>query len=165
MSATPATRVLDAAGVAYQLHTYRSRVAAGRADGAEGYGVEVAEQLGLDPARVLKTIVTVVDGVAAPAVVAVVATSGRVDLGALAEAAGGKRAALAEGALAQRLTGYVLGGISPLGQRRRLPTVLDRGALDWPTVFCSAGRRGLEVEVDPADLVRLLDATVAPIRI
>jgi Cys-tRNA(Pro)/Cys-tRNA(Cys) deacylase len=161
VSATPATRALEAAGVGFRLHAYRSRLPA---RGGEGYGAEAAEELGVAPARVLKTLVTVVDGLRAPAVVAVVAVDGRVDLGALADAAGGKRAALAEPALAQRLTGYVTGGISPFGQRRPLPTVMDATALDWPTVFCSAGRRGLEVEVDPAELVRLLDATVAPIQ-
>jgi Cys-tRNA(Pro)/Cys-tRNA(Cys) deacylase len=161
VSATPATRALEAAGVSFRLHAYRSRVAA---RGGDGYGVEAAGELGVEPARVLKTLVTVVDGVAAPAVVAVVAVDGRVDLRALAVAAGGKRAAVAEPALAQRVTGYVTGGISPLGQRRALPTVVDAAALDWPTVFCSAGRRGLELEVDPAELVRLLGATVAAIQ-
>ena len=161
MSVTPATKALEAAGVDFRLHTYRSRVAQ---RGVEGYGVEAAEALGVAPARVLKTLVTMVDGVPGPAVVAVVAVDGRVDLRALAEAAGGKRAAMAEPAVAQRLTGYVTGGISPLGQRRTLPTVVDGVALDWPTVFCSAGRRGLEVELDPAELVRLLGAAVAAIQ-
>lgn len=169
MSATPATRSLDAAGVAYRLHTYPSRVAAGRRAGsagaADGYGVEAAEQLGVEEARVLKTIVTVVEGAAAPAVVAVVPVDGRVDLRALAGAVGGKRASLAAATVAQRLTGYVLGGMSPLGQRRTLPTVVDATALDWSTVYCSAGRRGLELEAAPADLVRVLDATVAVIRL
>jgi Cys-tRNA(Pro)/Cys-tRNA(Cys) deacylase len=127
---------------------------------AESYGAEAATALGIDPARCFKTLVATVDS---EPVVAVVPVSGSLDLKALAAARGGKRAAMADPALAQQATGYVLGGISPLGQRRRLPTVLDVSIMDGPSVYVSAGRRGLEVELAPADLARLTGATVAPI--
>jgi Cys-tRNA(Pro)/Cys-tRNA(Cys) deacylase len=103
----------------------------------------------------------VVDG---DLVVAVVPVAGQLDLKALAAAAGGKRAAMAEVGVAERATGYVAGGISPLGQRKRLPVVLDASAMAHRTVFCSGGRRGLEIELAPADLVRATNATVASIR-
>jgi len=127
---------------------------------AEAYGPEAATALGLDPARVFKTLVAVVDG--RPAV-GLVPVERRLDLKALARAAGGKRADLADPADAERWTGYVVGGISPLGQRRRLPTYVDATAADGPSLYVSAGRRGLELELAPDDLVRLLGATVAPI--
>jgi Cys-tRNA(Pro)/Cys-tRNA(Cys) deacylase len=149
---TPATVALRRAGVAHTLHAYDNTSTA--------YGDEAAAALGLDRARVLKTLVATVDGALH---VAVVPVGGTLDLKALAAAAGGRRAAMADPAAAERATGYVRGGISPLGQRRRLPTVVDRGALEFPTVFVSAGRRGLEVELAPADLVRLTGAVVAPI--
>jgi Cys-tRNA(Pro)/Cys-tRNA(Cys) deacylase len=109
---------------------------------------------------VFKTLVADVDG---KLTVAVVPVSGSLDLKALASAVGGKKAAMADPAAAERSSGYVLGGISPLGQRRQLPTVLDASALGFETVYCSAGRRGLEVELAPADLVRLTAAVTAPI--
>ncbi len=110
--------------------------------------------------RVLKTLVVSVDGELA---VAVIAADRRLDLGAVASALGGKRAAMAEPAAAQRATGYVIGGISPLGQRRRLRTVVDEGACAHATVLVSGGRRGLDVEVAPAALVLLTDGVVAPV--
>jgi Cys-tRNA(Pro)/Cys-tRNA(Cys) deacylase len=149
---TPATVALRRARVVHTLHAYDHD--------SDAYGEEAAAVLGQDPARVLKTLVTTVDGALH---VAVVPVAGTLDLKALAAAAGGKRAGMADPAAAERATGYVRGGISPLGPRRRLPTVVDSGALDFPTVFVSAGRRGLEVELAPADLVRLTGATVAPI--
>ena len=152
--ATPATVALDRAGVAYSQHPYRHDPA------AASYGLEAAEQLGLDPAAVLKTLLAEVDG---SLVVALVPVSGRLDLKALAAAVGGKRASMAEPAVAERSTGYVVGGISPLGQRRTLPTVVDRSALDQATVYVSGGRRGLDLGLAPADLVRLLAATVGEI--
>jgi Cys-tRNA(Pro)/Cys-tRNA(Cys) deacylase len=124
------------------------------------YGLEAAEVLGADPARVFKTLLADVDG---RTVVAVVPVSGMLDLKALAVAVGGKRAVLADVAVAQRLTGYVVGGISPLGQRRRLPIVVDESAMGFATVFVSGGRRGLDVELAPEDLIRLTSAATAAI--
>jgi Cys-tRNA(Pro)/Cys-tRNA(Cys) deacylase len=145
--------------VAHRLHRYR------HVRGTAAFGAEAAQALGVEPARVLKTLVVVVEPppAGAPAVLAVVPVVARLDPGALARAVGAKRSVLAEPALAERLTGSVLGAISPLGSRRALPTVVDSTALAWPTVYCSAGRRGLEVELDPVDLVRLTGATTAPV--
>lgn len=151
--ATPATTLLERSGVAHRIHSYDHR------DG-QAYGSEAVELLGLDPARVFKTLVAEVDGGLTVGIVPVGATLG---LKALAAAVGGRRARMAEIAAAERATGYVAGGISPLGQRRRLPTVLDASAQDHPTVFCSAGRRGLEMELAPADLARLAGARIAAI--
>ena len=151
---TPAVVAVQRAAVPYRLHEYQHDPA------AEAYGPEAAEQLGLDPARVFKTLVASVDGKLA---VALVPVAHALDLKALAAALGGKRAAMAELADAERATGYVAGGISPLGQRRRLPTVLDETALTWETVFVSAGRRGLQLELAPADLQRLTAARTAAI--
>lgn len=149
---TPATLALDRAGVTYTVHTYRHD------PGAASYGLEAADQLGLDPACVLKTLLTEVDG---DLVVAVVPVAGLLDLKALAAAAGGKRAAMADPEVAERATGYVVGGISPFGQKRRHLTVVDETALAFPTVYVSAGRRGVDLGVAPADLVRLLEARTA----
>jgi Cys-tRNA(Pro)/Cys-tRNA(Cys) deacylase len=140
--------------VAYTVHVYRHD------PGASSYGLEAAAALGVPADRVFKTLVAAVDG---RLTVAVVPVSATVDLKALAAAAGGKRAALADPAAAERATGYVVGGISPFGQRRRLPVVVAVEAGRWPTVYVSAGRRGLEVEVAPADLVRLTGAVTAPL--
>jgi Cys-tRNA(Pro)/Cys-tRNA(Cys) deacylase len=152
---TPATVAATEAGIAFTLHTYQHDPA------AASYGEEAAQALGADPERVLKTLVAEVDGALT---VAVVPVSASLALKALAAAAGGKRAVLADPAAAERATGYVLGGISPLGQRKRLPTVLDASAAGHATVWVSAGRRGLEIELAPADLIRLTGATVAPVR-
>lgn len=157
MSATPATTTLQRAGVSFVLRAYGHDPATSQ---AVGYGGEAARALGVDPARVLKTLVVEVDG---SLVVAVVPVSGRLDLKAVAAAVGGKRAAMADPSAAQRATGYVVGGISPLGQRRRHRTVVDSAAVALGTVLVSAGRRGLDVELAAADLVRLTDALVAPI--
>ncbi len=154
-SATPATRALDAAGVAYRLHAFSHDPQ------AERFGEEAAEALGVGPERVGKTLVVVdEDGGHRNAVVGV---DGRLDLKALASAAGVKRIAMAEVADAERVTGYVHGGISPFGQRRRLPTVVDAGLAAHDRVIVNGGRRGLQVELAPADLVALTGATVAPI--
>ena len=150
---TPATALLAKQGVAHRVHSYDH--GAGQA-----YGPEAAERLGLDPERVFKTLVAEVDGALTVGVVPVSAT---LDLKALAGAVGGKRARMADVRAAERATGYVAGGISPLGQRKRLTTVIDASAQRWETVFCSGGRRGLEIELAPTDLVRLCGATVAPI--
>ncbi|ATY14595.1 MULTISPECIES: Cys-tRNA(Pro) deacylase [Actinomycetes] len=151
---TPATALLQKQKVAHTVHTYDHDPR------AESFGLEAVEALGLEPGRVFKTLVADVDG---KLVVGVVPVTGQLDLKALAAAAGGKKAKMADPAAAQRATGYVLGGISPLGHRSRLPVVLDGSALDYPTMFCSGGRRGLEVELDPAELVRLTGAVVAGI--
>lgn len=148
---TPATAALAAAGVAHRLHPYT-------APGKAAYGTEAAEALGLDPARVFKTLVARVDG---EAVLAVVPVADQLDLKALAKAHGGKRAAMAEPALAQRLTGSVVGGISPLGSRTPLPVLVEVSALGFDTVYCSAGRRGLQVELAPDDLVTVAGAEIA----
>ncbi|GAA1241699.1 Cys-tRNA(Pro) deacylase [Pseudonocardia aurantiaca] len=150
---TPATALLVKKGVAHRVHSYT------HGDG-QAYGPEAAERLGLDPERVFKTLVADVDGALTVGVVPVAAT---LDLKALAAAVGGKRAKMADVTAAERATGYVAGGISPLGQRKHLPTVVDASAERFETVFCSGGRRGLEIELAPADLVLLAGARVAPI--
>ena len=156
--ATPATRALAAAGASHTVRAYEYDPAVAAAAG--GYGAEAAATLGEDTAQVLKTLVASVDG---ELVVADVPVNGRQDLKALAAAVGGKRAVMADPAAAERATGYVVGGISPLGQRRRLRTVVDAGALEHPTVLVSAGRRGLDVELAPADLVALTGAVTAAV--
>lgn len=152
---TPATVLLSARQVAHELHPYDV------SPDAPNYGALVAAALGVAPAAVFKTLIAEVDG---GLIVAVVPVTGELDLKALAAAAGGKRAALAERAVAERSSGYVRGGISPLGQRKRLRTVIDDSALPLPRMYVSAGRRGLQVSLAPADLIRLTEATTAPIR-
>jgi Cys-tRNA(Pro)/Cys-tRNA(Cys) deacylase len=127
---------------------------------APSYGLEAAEAIGVQAGQVFKTLLADVDG---RLVVAVVPVVGSLDLKALATATGGKRAAMAASAAAERATGYVVGGISPLGQRRRLPTVVDASAIEFGIVYVSAGRRGLDVGLAPADLIRLTGATTARI--
>ncbi|MEU5794118.1 Cys-tRNA(Pro) deacylase [Streptomyces lavendulae] len=151
---TPATVALSAAGVEFTVHAYDHDPS------HPSYGEEAAQAMGVCPERVFKTLVADVDG---KLVVGVVPVAGTLDLKALASAVGGKRAAMADPALAERTTGYVRGGISPLGQRKRLPTVLDDSALGHATICVSAGRRGLEVELAPGDLAELTGAVPAPI--
>ena len=151
---TPATVALTRAGIDFTLHAYDHDPR------ADSYGLEAAEALGLDPARVFKTLMAEVDGRLA---VAVVPVSGQLDLKALARALGGSRAAMAELGAAERATGYVAGGISPVGQKRRSRTVVDESALTHPTIYVSAGRRGLDREIAPADLVRITEAVTAPV--
>ncbi len=151
---TPATVALTSAGIEYTVHSYEHDPA------HSSYGQEAAEAMGVSPDRVFKTLVADVDGALT---VAVVPVAGQLDLKALAAAVGGKRAAMADPALAERTTGYVRGGISPLGQRKRLPTVLDESAARHRTVCVSAGRRGLEVELSPDDLAKLTGAVLAPV--
>lgn len=152
---TPATVALTRAEVAFTEHLYDHDPA------APSYGLEAADRLGLDPAQVLKTLLAAVDG---RLVVGVVPVSGQLDLKALAAALGGKRAELAAPADAERATGYVVGGISPVGQRRAHPTVVDDSALLFGTVYVSGGRRGLDIGLAPQDLVRVTGAVVARIR-
>ncbi|MFE9029846.1 Cys-tRNA(Pro) deacylase [Streptomyces iakyrus] len=151
---TPATVALTAAGVTYTVHAYEHDPS------HPSYGEEAAEATGVSPDRVFKTLVADIDGTLT---VAVVPVAGRLDLKALAAAVGGKRSAMADPALAERTTGYVRGGISPLGQRKKLPTVLDASAAAHTTICVSAGRRGLEVELAPEDLQKLTEAVLAPI--
>ncbi|MDX5563537.1 Cys-tRNA(Pro) deacylase, partial [Streptomyces sp. ID05-04B] len=151
---TPATVALTAAGVDHTVHAYVHDPS------HPSYGEEAAEAMGVSPDRVFKTLVADVDGALT---VAVVPVAGSLDLKALASAVGGKRAAMADPGLAERTTGYVRGGISPLGQRRKLRTVLDASATAHATICVSAGRRGLEVELSPEDLTTQTDALLAPI--
>lgn len=158
---TRALAELARIGVAYTVHEYAPHQPAGPDRGRRpAWGEDAAAALGVDPARIHKTLIAAVDGRLAVAVVPVAA---ELDLKALADALGGRKAEMADPAEAERATGYVRGGISPLGQRRRLPTVVDAAALELPTMFVSAGRRGLQVELVPADLVRLAGAIVAAI--
>jgi Cys-tRNA(Pro)/Cys-tRNA(Cys) deacylase len=151
---TPATALLARAKVAHTLHPYPHDPR------SESFGEEAALTLGVDPERIFKTLIASVDG---KLVCGVVPVARRLDLKALAAAVGGKRAELAEPAAAARATGYVVGGISPLGQKSRLPVIVDASAGHWPTVFVSAGRRGLQVELAPDDLVAAAAARLAPI--
>ena len=153
-AATPATVAATRAGVQFTTHSYEHDPA------APSYGEEAAEALGVPPERVFKTLVANVDGALT---VAVLPVSASLDLKALAAVTGGKRASMADPAAAERATGYVRGGISPLGQRKRLGTVIDASVADHETVCVSAGRRGLEIELAPRDLVALTGAVTAPV--
>jgi Cys-tRNA(Pro)/Cys-tRNA(Cys) deacylase len=151
---TKATILLERARIPFTVHEYMHDPR------HDSYGLEASQALGVPPERVFKTLIAEVDGTL---VTAVVPVNGELDLKALATAIGGKKAAMADVAAAERATGYVAGGISPVGQRKRLPVVLDASALDHATMFCSAGRRGLEIELAPGDLVSAANATVAAI--
>jgi len=152
---TPAVTEVRRAKVEFELLAYEHDPS------AASYGLEAAEVLGLDPQSVFKTLVAERDD--GGLVVALVPVARTVDLKALAAAVGAKRVAMADPAAAERATGYVVGGISPLGQKKRLPTVIDDGVLTLARVHVSAGRRGLEIALAPADLIRLCDATTAAI--
>ena len=156
---TPAVRAVERARVAHRVLTYVHDPA------APAFGLEAAQALGLDPTHVFKTLVATLDGVtrAGGLAVALVPVARQLDLKALAQALGAKRAELAEPRGAERATGYVLGGISPVGQKRALPTVVDASALALVALFVSGGRRGLELGLAPADLLRLVQGTTAPI--
>lgn len=151
---TPATVALSRAGIEYTLHPYHHDPR------AESFGLEAAAALGVDPARVFKTLLVSADGILA---VGVVPVAGTLDLKAIARALGAGKAAMAEVAAAERATGYVAGGISPVGQRKAHRTVVDTSALDHDTILVSGGRRGLDVELAPADLMAVTGATSAPI--
>lgn len=151
---TPAVIAAQRAKITYSVHAYEHD------PNAASYGLEAAEKLGLDPAQVFKTLVASVDGKPA---VGLVPVARSLDLKALAAAVGGKRAEMAAVADAERATGYVAGGISPLGQKRRLPMVLDASARNHSQIYVSAGRRGLEIALAPTDLMRLCGATAAAI--
>ena len=152
---TPAVDAVKAAGVDFEVVQYEHDPS------AESYGLEAAETLGVPPECVFKTLLAKLDGKSL--VVGMVPVAMRLDLKALAAAAGGRKAEMADPAEAQRATGYVLGGISPLGQKRRLVAVLDGSAMEQERVYVSGGRRGLEIVLAPADLVRLTGARVASI--
>ena len=154
---TPAIKAAQAAGVTVKAHPYRHD------PGASSYGLEAAHALGLDPARVFKTLLVMQDGDQRRLAVAVVPVTGQLDLKAMATACKAKKVEMADPTQAERVTGYVVGGISPLGQKRRLPTVIDVSAGRFDTVFVSGGRRGLDIEIAPDDLVRLCQAQVAAI--
>ncbi|MEV5324090.1 Cys-tRNA(Pro) deacylase [Nonomuraea fastidiosa] len=145
---------LTKAGAEFTLHPYEHDPS------AQAYGEEAADALGVPYERIFKTLVVEVESGLA---VAVVPVAGKLDLKALAGALGGKRAAMADAAKVERVTGYVVGGISPLGQRKQLPTVVDSSALDFETIYFSAGKRGLQVETAPANLITLTRALTAPI--
>lgn len=151
---TPATTVLAEAGIAHVLRAYTHDPR------ASSYGLEAAAALGAPPERVFKTLLADVDG---DLVVGVVPVDTTLDLKLLAAAIGGKRASMADVTRAERATGYVAGGISPVGQRTAHPTVLDESALAFPTILVSGGKRGLDIELSPHDLIAVTHARVAPI--
>ncbi len=153
-SGTPATVALVAAGIAFIAHPYDHDPA------APSFGLEAAQALGIEADRVFKTLLVVVDG---RLVVGVVPVTGKLSLKSLAAAVGGKRAAMAGAALAERRTGYLVGGISPVGQKMAHPTVLDETAALWDTVFVSGGRRGFDIELAPDDLLRVTGGKIAAI--
>ncbi|WP_350349686.1 Cys-tRNA(Pro) deacylase [Agromyces sp. G08B096] len=152
---TPATVALQAAGIAFRAHAYEHDPR------AAAFGLEAAEKLGVDPERVFKTLLATVDG--GPLAVGIVPVAQQLDLKALAAAVGGKRAELADPATAERRTGYVVGGISPIGQKTALPTVLDESAILCETILVSGGRRGFDVELAPDDLLAVTAGRYAPI--
>jgi Cys-tRNA(Pro)/Cys-tRNA(Cys) deacylase len=151
---TPATVALTKAGVTFTTHAYEHDPA------AKSYGLEAAEALGLQPEQVFKTLLVEVDGKLS---VGVVPVDKQLDLKAVAAALNGKKATMADPAAAERITGYVVGGISPIGQKRPLPTVVDASATDHETVYVSGGRRGLDLGLSPTDLITLTSARSAPI--
>ena len=151
---TPATARLTQLGIPFTVHAYTHEPS------ARSYGLEAAAALGLDPEQVFKTLIASVDG---ELTVGIVPVSGQLDLKALAAAVGGRRAELADTKAAERSSGYVVGGISPIGQKLALPTVLDETAQLYDTVYVSGGRRGMDIGLAPDDLVRATDAVLAPI--
>jgi Cys-tRNA(Pro)/Cys-tRNA(Cys) deacylase len=151
---TPATVALTDAGIPFAVHAYHHDPA------AASFGLEAAQALGVEPERVFKTLLADTD---AGIVVGVVPVTGMLDLKALAAAVGAKRAAMADPAVAERRTGYVVGGISPIGQKTAHPTVVDETAQLFDTVYVSGGKRGLDIELSPTDLVRATEGAFAPI--
>jgi Cys-tRNA(Pro)/Cys-tRNA(Cys) deacylase len=151
---TPAMRELEAAGVVFTIHEYE------RGESLRDFGLEAADKLGLDPEQVFKTLLVTADGAQA---VAIVPVSEKLSLKSVGKALGAKHVDMCEAAVAERITGYVRGGISPFGQKKRLPTVIDEIAMLFDTVYVSGGKRGVDIGVAPGDLVRVLDAPVADI--
>jgi len=155
---TPATVLLRQLSVGFAEHEFAPSA------GDRSYGTVAAESLGIEPDRVFKTLLASVEGLPAPGVaVGIVPVSGQLSLKELAHAVGGKRAQMCDPAVAQRLTGYVIGGISPFGQKKLLPTAIDESCRRHGTIFVSGGKRGLEIEIAPDDLIDVLHAAVAPI--
>lgn len=153
---TPGIDAARKAGIFHTIHEYEHDSA------SAGYGDEAAEKLGIDPARVFKTLVVLVDG--KNLVVGLVPVTSMLSMKLIAKAAGGKKAVMADPQDVQRRTGYVLGGVSPLGQKTRLQTVIDASAQAFDTIYISAGRRGLEIELAPDDLAHLTGAKLAPLQ-
>jgi Cys-tRNA(Pro)/Cys-tRNA(Cys) deacylase len=151
---TPATTALTGAGIDFWLHSYEHH------PDAASFGAEASQALGVDPGRMFKTLLA---SAQQRLVSAVVPVSGRLDLRALAQTMGAKKVRLAEPAVASRSSGYVVGGISPIGQRTPLPTVIDATAENFETILISAGKRGLQIELAPQDLISITDAQVADI--
>ena len=157
------TRAVDTArraGIPHTVHEYAHDERASLRAGGRGYALEAVEAIGIDAGRVFKTIVVACDGKLG---LAVVPADAEVDLKAAADALGGRKASIADPAEAERATGYVLGGISPLGTRRPLPVVVDASAADFPTIHVSAGRRGLEIELAASDLVKVTRGKLSPV--
>jgi Cys-tRNA(Pro)/Cys-tRNA(Cys) deacylase len=152
---TPAINAAKKAGIKFRIHEYEHDPA------AESYGLEAAEKLGVSPDRVFKTLVAELDGGKLAVGIVPVATS--LNLKSLASALGAKRAEMADMAAAERSSGYVAGGISPLGQKKRLPTILEASAAAHDTIYVSAGKRGLEIELAPDDLLKLTGGKLAAI--
>ena len=153
-SGTPATVALTKSGIAFTIHTYDHDPS------AASFGLEAADALGLPVEQVFKTLLADIDG---KLVVGIVPVHRKLDLKALAASVGGKRAAMADAAIAERSTGYVVGGISPIGQKRALPTVIDDSATNFDTIYVSGGRRGFDLGLSPADLATITSARFAPI--
>ena len=152
---TPAINEAKKQKIKYQVHQYIHNPS------HSSYGMEAAESLNIDAARVFKTLVLQLDN--GKLTVGIVPVAGQLNMKQLAKAAGGKKAAMADASLVEKSTGYVLGGVSPLGQKKRLPTIIDSSAIDHATIFVSGGRRGLEIQLSPDDLCRLTSGTFAPI--
>ena len=150
---TPAITAARRARITFAVHEYTHDA------NARSFGLEAAEKLGLDPARVFKTLVVSLDG--GGLAVGIVPANAQLDMKQVARALGAKKAAMAPREAAERATGYVMGGISPLGQKKRLPMALDESALGFPTIYVSGGRRGLDLELAPADLLTLTGAVSA----
>ena len=154
---TPAVRAAKRANIDFSVHEYAHD------PNNSSFGMEAAEKLGLDPARVFKTLLVNLNGNSKSLAVAIVPVDAQLDLKAMAKACQAKKVAMADAAVAERTTGYVVGGISPLGQKRALPTVVDESVQAYDTVFVSGGRRGLDIELKPADLQQLTGAVLAKV--
>jgi Cys-tRNA(Pro)/Cys-tRNA(Cys) deacylase len=155
---TPAIQAAKKANIRYSIHEYQHD------PDTDSYGKEAALALGVEARRVFKTLLVTLHGARNGLAVAIVPVEKRLDLKSFAAAANAKKAVMADPKEAERATGYVVGGISPFGQKRRLPVIIDASISGYDTVYVSAGRRGLEIELDPRDLIRLCNAEVAPIQ-